>query len=227
MKTFFCLALFILGFNLQAQYRYGPIAQLGLSHIWTDYDADLQEQERFLGAAYSLGVFAERSLSEKSNLGFSLNLQQIGSKEKTIGPYYKIPANNRDYQDLRTEHRLLGYLSLPIYYSYNLDKFQLQLAWNTSLLLAYYVRTEYAWRRDNGEAHPAGEDQFYRLSPNNLAYKYLDFGPQVALLYSLSDRLQVQASYYHGLQQIIYEGISSEAYIRSLQFGFRWVINEE
>ncbi|WP_421753327.1 outer membrane beta-barrel protein [Croceimicrobium sp.] len=225
MKTFFCLALFILSFNIRAQYRYGPVVQFGFSHVWSDFDDELLEHRRLFGAAYSLGFFGEKNISAKSSLGICLQLQHIGSHEETEGAYYTPRNASHSYQDVDTYRRSLGYLSIPIYYSYDYSsKIKLQVGWNTSFFLVHFQN--YIWARHRDDKFVPtylGQSKYLGFAGDD-RYTFIDFGPQLGVLYSFKPHWQIQATYYHGLQQIVASRSDWQAYNRSFQLGLRYIL---
>jgi len=142
------------------------------------------------------GFFYECDFGKKSTIGAELLFIQMSSKEIIASSYIpwnsRIPITERLHQDLQA-----SYLSLPVYYRFKINRLSLLVGWQTSIHLTNHYNLYY----DEGSSSKIISGGEGKADLNSF-----DYGPKAGIMYNLSKRFAIDASYYYGLPDIISDG---------------------
>lgn len=141
------------------------------------------------------GLFYDLNFGKRSLIGVELLFSQIGGKEERkiidldnfgnqIGVY---STSNLDYH--------ISYFTIPIYYGVKINRLTINFGVQTSFTLASRGHVI-------GEASYSGgvlkfEDE------GKLNITNFDFGLRAGLMYKLTKRIAAEATYYHGISNIM------------------------
>ncbi|MBP6334740.1 MAG: PorT family protein [Bacteroidia bacterium] len=218
MKRLVLLVLFTTAFTFlsPAQHDIGVKLNAGVSTIISKFDFDFLTQEFYFEFSWQTGVYYNYHLADHSILGIELLLSKIAGSSKedfeVLASYGWL--NYTIYLD-----RKISYLCLPLYYGFKTDKLITRLG----LQSGYVLKSYEAARFDI----PSNMIVLYE-DPGKLDIKEFDYGLIIGFFYSISNRIQLEATYYHGLKNI-YSGETSESNWRIQQFtaGLRYSIFRE
>ena len=198
LKLTFILSI-VFTFNLQTfgQQQFGIKVSGGLSKITNSMELqDVTFATPFVPSGM-VGFYYNLALSKKSSLGAELLFSQIEGKEKWEVDFIDLDGNKVGHgTDLTYRH--ISYLSLPVYYGFNIKKFTINGGFQISYALAS------SWREKNVATINGVPDGTYNYNrtTDDINIENIDFGPRAGIIYNLTKKLAVEGTYYYGLNNI-------------------------
>ncbi len=233
MKTniiFAVVSLFIFN-NVFGQDDVGFKANLISSFIpfkdVSTYQTALADQKNLISPSGQIGMFYCHTFKNRTFIGTDLLFNQVESRtsyipnmqtDQSISNTPSGPFINTDYSE---EYRMhLTYLSLPVYYGYKISRFSFNLGFQTSLKLgtSYTVKSH-----SSAGTYSAGNQALTKIDN-------LDYGLKVGLSWKLSTYLDLEGTWYHGLNNITHDPFLSnyrEYRIRQLSIGIRYILTRK
>ncbi len=144
------------------------------------------------GPSFSFGLFYERFLSGKSFLSAELKYNHLTSTTVIEDVLFADISGEIKYADIPYDFRF-SYFSVPVYYTYKIGRFSPNIGFNLSLLLSDRLTVTappFAGLPENVQHEAINSDQ-------------IDYGARIGLGYDISRRVSIDATYYHGLNDII------------------------
>ena len=143
------------------------------------------------------GLFYNLQLGPKSLLGAELLFTQIEGKEKLEMDLYTLNESGRVYLGYRKDnlYRHISYLSLPVYCGFKINRLMI----NAGFQISYSISSS---GREKGEGVIEGENIKINIKTNDINIKRFDYGPRVGIIYSLTDKIAIETTYYYGLNNI-------------------------
>jgi len=112
----------------------------------------------------------------------------------------------------------VSYLGLPVYYGLKLNKLTVNIGFQASLVLFSSVRVK-----------KAGSDSYPFDWANNyeeLTLDRYDFGIRAGLIYSLTDKIAIEGTYYYGLNDITSNEYPEEWKNQQITIGIRYTVTK-
>jgi hypothetical protein len=175
----------------QHEHYFGIKASGGLSYVSaTSAELYCQTLTNFWRPSGQAGLFYNLRLKTKILLGADLLFSQVESKSHVdyITPdTCAYPGPFARYNIHSLGHT--SYISVPIYFGYNLKNFNINVGFQTSLLLI-----------NNAEGQAINADSGSITSADlKLGIKTCDFGARIGLGYQFCKRFSIETSYYFSL----------------------------
>ena len=170
-------------------------------------------------------MYYSHTFNKRSSFETDLLFNQVESRTTYIPNYNDwlglgIPTlpNSDDYSGENCMH--LSYLNLPVYYGYTVKKFTLYVGFQTSLKLgtSCTIKSRYAGFNFSGETRKL-------INIDNL-----DYGPKIGLTWKLSTYLDIEGTWYYGLNNITHDPFLNnfrEHLIRQLSVGIRYILTRK
>ena len=231
MKTsyLFFVVLFFLLNNAFGQNDVGFKANIISSFVpfkdISRYQSAFSNQKNLIAPSGQIGFFYSHTFKNHTFIGTDLLFNQVESRtsykpnmQTDLGmtKHTSLPFMINDYSE---EYRMhLSYLSLPVYYGYNMQRFSVYLGFQTSLKLgtSFTVKSHYS-----GSTYSAGSEKLSNIDN-------LDYGPKVGLTWRLSTYLNLEGTWYYGLNNITHDEFLAnyrEYRIRQISIGIRYILN--
>jgi hypothetical protein len=141
-------------------------------------------EKTYISPSGQLGIFYNHTFNERSVIGVDLLFNKVATK-KTCDKIYQAGS----FHEGLLIH--FNYLSIPVYYEYQIKDFSLSIGFQTSLCLSGSVK--HTSLSNRADARTVGEFMtLYELEK-------LDYGPKLGLTYKLSTYLDLEGSFYYGL----------------------------
>lgn len=196
MKSLFSIGIFFtICSTTSAQNDFGIKINGGLSKITANRELTNATSEYKFAPSGQGGLFYNLHPGKRSLIGAELLFSMIESKETmkiTYNDKFGNPLN--DYFITNLDYHI-SYFSIPVYYGYKIKGLTINLGAQASLALSsrgHWIGTA----PSNGSILTfEGEDE--------LNIDSYDFGPRAGIMYDLSKRLAVEASYYYGINNIL------------------------
>lgn len=166
------------------------------------------------------GFYYNLVLCNKSSLGAELLFSQIEGKNKMEMDLHDFEGNKVGHaSDIYLSH--ISYLSLPVYYGFNIKKLTINGGFQVSYALASSGRD-----KNDATIIELHEEHY---STNNkiddIHIEKFDFGPRAGIIYHLTDKLSVEGMYYYGLNNIQKGKLRLwELKVQQMTFGIRYVL---
>lgn len=194
----FLLPIFI-AFNLSTfgQHQYGIKVSAGLSRITNSEESpNITSSTPYVPSGQS-GLYYNRILSKKSSLGAELLFSQIEGKEKWEIELIDVEGKNVGHAtDLFYRH--ISYLSLPVYYGFNIKKLTINVGFQISRVLASSGR-----EKNDAIINEDHQEQYsYDRKIDHVNITNFDLGAKAGILYHFSDMLAVEGTYYYSIGNI-------------------------
>ncbi len=230
MKTNFLLFIGSLFFfnNVFGQSDVGFKANITSSFISfkdvSKYQGALANQKNLIAPSGQIGMFYSHTFKNRSFIGTDLLFNQVESRtsytpnmqyDQRSNMNYLLPVLNNGYYEENRMH--LSYLSLPVYYGYKVRRFSFYLGFQTSLKLG---TSNTIVSHSSGTTSSNGSQSLSNIDN-------LDYGPKVGLTWRVSTFLDLEGSYYHGLNNITYDPSNynyQEWRIRQVSIGIRYIL---
>ncbi len=170
----------------------GLTANGGLSKLIKKVDFSGTVQKNYFMPSGHAGLFFNFHVDDKSLIGTDLLFVQIEGKEHLDTPETDIQGNPTG-KYMRTDMWThISYIGLPVYYGYKINKFILNLGFQTSVVLA-----------SSGLAKTTSGYGVLENTIDKLYIDALDAGLWTGLHFRLTEKFSIQTSYYLGLNNIL------------------------
>jgi len=220
IKLSFIILIFI-GFNITTigQQKWGVKVGGGISKITNSMEPSNGTITISYAPSGQGGLYYYLSLGKSSSLGAELLFSQIEGKEK-LEMEIKTPEvmNFGHYSSLAFKH--ISYLSLPFYYGFTIKRLTINAGFQVAYALASSGReknvlTIYGF--------PFNEIGSSNRKIDDINIKKWDFGPRAGITYPLTDRLELEATYYYGINNIQKgDPVLWESKVQQMTFGVRY-----
>jgi len=119
--------------------------------------------------------------------------------------------------------RHISYLSLPVYYGFNIK----QLTINGGVQISYALASSGREKNDlTFYGFPQDETNSSNVKIDDIHIKNIDFGPRAGIIYHLTNRLAVEATYYYGFNNIQKgDQASWKLKVQQLTLALRYALN--
>jgi len=166
------------GFKVNVSASFIPNSQYSTSYPIT-------YKKTYIAPSGQIGLFYNHIFNRSSVLGIDLLLNQVETRDKRNAPSW----GENDFM----EHKIhITYLSLPIYYEHRINKFSFNLGFQASVNLG--ASDEFIASLSDGSGDSAER--------NLTTLDKLDYGPKAGITYRLSTYLDLESTYYYGLNNI-------------------------
>ena len=177
------------------QHDFGIKLNGGLSKITANRNTSNTTSKYSFAPSGQGGLFYNLNLGKRSLIGAELLFSQIESKEemKIIytdnfgNPTGEFGTTNLDYH--------ISYFSIPVYYGFKIKSLTINLGVQTSF--AFASRGHWISKAPYNGSTLTFEDE------GKLNIDSYDFGPRAGLIFNLSKRIAVEATYYYGINNIL------------------------
>jgi len=183
------LLLFLSSVAYSSNHAFGLKLNGGVSRISNPVTFPYWTWNVRFGPSGSGGFYYNYQFDGRSILGAELLFSQIEGREEAKGLF---DDGARGYE---TFHRSISYISLPVFYGFNYNKFTFQIGVQVSYALrnntkwsGYFITSDGS-RRDWDFTRVHNIDNF-------------DFGPKAIVSYNIRDNFAIEASYYYGVNDI-------------------------
>ncbi|MDQ3192179.1 MAG: PorT family protein [Bacteroidota bacterium] len=201
------LILLSLSNGVFGQQGFGLKTNIGLSRVVTNFDFSDQTQQKVqIAPSFQTGIFYSQKIKEKTSFGAELLFVQIEDKMHVESPMTDNQGNYNGEYITNKYYKHLSYISLPVYYGININKISVNAGMQFMLLLT-------SNGRQKGEMKYNGEVLSWDNNMGKLNIDRYDFGPRVGITYKITEKFDIEANYYQGINNIINN---------SLQSSFRW-----
>ncbi|HET6245075.1 MAG: PorT family protein [Bacteroidetes bacterium] len=201
------LILLSLSIDVFGQQDLGVKANIGLSRIVTNFDfPDPARKKLQFAPSGQAGLYYSKKIKEKTSFGAELLFVQIEDKMHVETP---MPDNQGNYTGefiTNKYYKHLSYMALPVYYGININKISVNAGLQFLLLIT-------SNGRQKGEMNYNGEVISWDNNHGKLNIDRYDFGPRAGIIYKITEKFDIEANYYQGINNIINN---------SLQSYFRW-----
>jgi hypothetical protein len=196
-----------------SQNQFGIKVDVGASTITNniaDYlDVDF---EVLYAPSFNAGFFYNASISQHWLVLFEAKYSHIHSREvwKDVA-FIDINDNTWSQSSIFIRKRI-SYLSLPISLAFKVSKLTVSTGFQFSSSLGDNARVE-------------SDERIFEDYDENMILKQFDYGPKFGLIYSFSERAAIEASYYHGLNNLVdYDtgDFDIKYKVRQITLGFRY-----
>ena len=215
MKVF-ALILILLPTFLFAQQELGAKLDYGASIISNQpnqgYEANVDMVVK-PGPSTNFGLFYNWHISKKSMLAVEMTYMRIESREVLNGVIMLDQWGRFTAYGNQKVKKRISSLSLPIYYGFKFERWSVNVGVQFSTVLS-------------GSAEVQSESEFYNYEMKyDLPLNVLDYGPRIGLTWQLVNRFNLEATYYHGLNNINAKKDIPDAHIWNVQqllFGIKY-----
>ncbi len=216
-----CIAL-MASLTGQAQHQFGVKINGGLSLISHHFETSTSQNEttanypRLSGQA---GFIYNYRFGQKFSFGVEALYIPIYGHEYLKLPLTDENGNNIGESENHT-YRHIHYVGLPLYVGYSMKKLGVNIGFQTNWALG-------SGGKQKSKTWLNGTDYTSERSLDELQINKFDYGPRIGLIYSLSDKLLIETTYFQGLTNLVKED-SLEPYltVRIYQWtiGMRYVL---
>ncbi|MBA3901402.1 MAG: PorT family protein [Bacteroidetes bacterium] len=197
------LILLSLSVDVFGQQDMGVKLNIGLSRVVTNLDfPDLALKKVQFAPSGHAGLYYSKKIKEKTSFGAELLFVQIEGKEHIEFPTTDNQGNFTGVLVINKYYKHLSYLALPVYYGININKISVNAGLQFMLLLT-------SNGREKGETNYNGEVKRWDNNYGKLNIDHYDFGPRAGIIYKMTERLDIDANYYHGINNIINNTLQS------------------
>ncbi len=194
-NTLIITILIVLNLSVLGQHNFGlklngGISRLSSNLVGTNATSKIRSAPSGLG-----GAFYNYELGEKSILGVELLFSHIQSKETMSFSLINSDGVNVGYTTSDI-YRNISYLSLPIYYGFKKNRF----TFNAGFRVSYALKTGGSQK---GETVLNGRTEQIDYEYDELNIDDFDFGARAGLTYNLTDKIDLEATYYYGTNNIL------------------------
>lgn len=176
------------------QQQFGIKVSGGLSRITNSLDLSNANRTIPFVPSGQCGLYYNLQFCKKSSLGAELLFSQIKGKEKTeMDLTGWDESESGHFTSIYNRH--ISYLSLPVYYGFQIGKLSINAGFQVScaLLCSGREKTNIVI---NGTSETA--DNKY----DDISIRKFDFGTKTGITYKLTDKLAFEGTYYYGLNSI-------------------------
>lgn len=201
--------------NAFAQYNIGIKANGGVSNIIQDDWSTADTKKAPLTPSWHGGLFFNYNLDEESLISAELLVVQIESKTYLESPNYNmsgVPTGDISASDI---WKHITYLSIPVYYGYKINKFNLNLGISASLLLQSSLR-------EKAQTTFAGTVFDTDTTYNKMKIDKFDFGVNAQVVYNITDKIGVEGTYYYGVNNLLLPEIEGSWRNQQITLGIRY-----
>lgn len=136
-------------------------------------------------------------MGKKSSLGAELLFSRVEAKEKWEASLTDENGRNIGHATALF-YKHISYLSLPVYYGFNLKKLTINAGFQVSRVLASSGREKNDATINEENVVPYNYDR----KVDHINITNFDFGPKAGILYHLTDKLAIEGTYYYTLDNV-------------------------
>lgn len=174
------------------QHNIGIKANGGLSYLSTKVLSNETRVDKiYLAPSGQGGLFYNLYLHDKFLLGAELLFVQIEGKQ-----YVEMPASGYNPTEIMVTDNIwrhISYLGIPLYFGYNLKKFNVNLGFQIGITLASSGRV-----KGQAPGIPSWDYKSDKLDIDNY-----DYGARAGINFNLTDKFSIETNYYYGINNIL------------------------
>lgn len=195
-----------------SQYDFGVKINSGLSKISNSIKYDNVTSSIKPSISAQVGLYLNYNLYDSLFIGGDVLLLQIEGKEKMV---YDEPSGPGIVPKTITENinTHLSYIGIPLYFGYKIKKMIVNIGFQ-------YLYMIYSSSVDKFQI----ESQSFELRKSNLNLIKYNYGPSILFLFKLSEKINIEANYYYGLNTISKIIDFENRKIQQLTFGLKYKI---
>jgi len=197
LKLAFILSIIII-FHPDAFAQFGIKASGGISRITNSKESSNVDVTTPFVPSGQGGIYYNLALSKKSSIGAELLFSQVEAKEKREVRFTDEYGSSIG-QATALFYKHISYLSLPVYYGFNINKLTLNAGFQISRVLASSGRekndlTFYGFPHD--------EINSSNVKMDDINITNFDLGPKAGIFYHLTQKLAVEGTYYYSIGNV-------------------------
>lgn len=198
IKLTLILTILITNLATYAQQQMGVKINGGLSKITISSEIVDNPFETHFVPSGQAGAYYHLPVRNAFSLGAELLFSQIEGKDRMEYDLTDLDGNIEGHVK-SIGYRHISYLSLPVYFGVTVKKLTLNAGFQLSYAFSSSGRT-----KSNGTFYEQGQEQSYSSDSksDNINIKIWDFGPRAGIIYPLTKRLDLEGTYYYGLNNI-------------------------
>lgn len=194
IKIFTFTLLFAAQFTLLGQEYYGLKFNAGISSISNTFNPINSRITVQSAPSAQLGFLYNYQATRRSTFGAEFLLTQIGGKETTESD---LVGSSGDTLGVSTSnfYQHITYLSIPMYYQYNLSKVSFNIGIQGSLAILKIAKSESQVIMNGNSSSSSNTIRDFDIDP-------YDFGIRTGIILKVNEKISIEGQYYHGLNDI-------------------------
>ena len=197
--TLIIVTLILIWFNLSGQTYsvFGIKANAGLSKITTDRGLTNSSTKNNFAFSGQGGLVYNLGIGKHSKIGAELLYNQVNGTDETKTLFNDVQGNPTGGYSNTVGTYQIHCLTVPVCYGFQMNKLNINLGVQTSYMMRSkgHFHTEFV---DNTGTYVPFPD-----SEGKLNIDPFEFGARAGLMFNVTDHIVVEATYYHGVTNIL------------------------
>jgi hypothetical protein len=179
----------------QGKSDFGISINGGLSYMRTDMNSGGTKQTFYVMPSYHAGFYWNTYYWEKSFIGMSGYLVEIQGREHSTTEQLDFYGNPNGQFNTSDTRRRISYWSMLFNYGHDFKKFNLSLGIQFNVMYKMYAH-------DRTEISYNGGIIINEYKSDALPIDSYDYALRAGLIYNLTTKFSIEATYFHGLRDI-------------------------